>query len=92
MVRLMFDQFIAQFLMPKLGQRQLIIWDNRSVDESIDADELNAVVVRRVVPSPPYSPELIPIEQLFSKPKVHCGGPTIPVSKGSGRRSGWDSI
>lgn len=71
MDRPVFDQFIAQFLVPQLRPGQVIIWDNLSVHKSVDAAELIEAAGCRVVPLPSYSPDFNPIEQLFSKLKAH---------------------
>jgi transposase len=71
MDRPVFDQFVAQFLVPQLRSGQIVIWDNLSVHKSVDAEGLIDAAGCRVVPLPPYSPDYNPIEQLFSKLKAH---------------------
>lgn len=71
MDRPVFDQFIAQFLVPQLRAGQIVIWDNLSVHKSSDAVVLIEAAECRVLPLPPYSPDFNPIEQLFSKLKAH---------------------
>jgi transposase len=71
MDRLVFDQFIEQFLVPQLRSGQIVIWDNLSVHKSVDAEDLIEAAGCRVVPLPPYSPDFNPIEQLFSKLKAY---------------------
>lgn len=71
MDRPVFDQFVAQFLIPILRPGQRVVWDNLSVHQSVDAFDLIKAADCEVVFLPPYSPDFNPIEQAFSKLKAH---------------------
>jgi len=65
----MFENYVADVLVPELKAGDVVIWDNPKPhlsDEAIDAVEEAGA---RVVPLPPYSPDLTPIEEMFSKVK-----------------------
>jgi transposase len=65
----MFENYVADVLIPELKPGDVVVWDNpkpHQSDEAIDAVEEAGA---RVVPLPPYSPDLTPIEEMFSKVK-----------------------
>ena len=47
----------------------MVIWDNVKPHQSDEAIEAVEAAGARVVPLPPYSPDLTPIEEMFSKVK-----------------------
>ena len=47
----------------------VVIWDNLKPHESEEAIEAIEAAGAEVVPLPPYSPDLTPIEEMFSKVK-----------------------
>jgi transposase len=64
-----FETDVADVLVPELKPGDVVVWDNPKPhlsDEAIDAVEEAGA---RVVPLPPYSPDLTPIEEMFSKVK-----------------------
>ena len=64
-----FENYVADVLVPELQPGDVVVWDNPKPhlsDEAIDAVEEAGA---RVVPLPPYSPDLTPIEEMFSKVK-----------------------
>lgn len=67
--RAVFDQFVAQFLVPRLTPGQVVVWDNLSVHQSARARELIAAAGCQVVFLPAYSPDCNPIELAFAKLK-----------------------
>lgn len=65
-----FEQFIIDVLAPQLPPGRTVILDNLSVHKSPAAEAALAAVGCRLLPLPPYSPDLNPIEQAFSKLKA----------------------
>ncbi len=68
--RCAFDVYVAQVLVPALRPGQVVIWDNLSVHKSADAQCLIDAHGCHVRFLPPYSPDLAPSEQSFSKLKA----------------------
>ena len=64
-----FKTYIEQLLIPKLRRGQFIIFDNVSFHKSAELIELIESVGAKVVFLPPYSPDLSPIEKMWSKIK-----------------------
>jgi transposase len=65
----LFEHYVQDVLVPELKPGDVVIWDNvkpHQSDEAVDAVE---VAGARVVPLPPYSPDLTPIEEMVSKVK-----------------------
>jgi transposase len=61
-----FEDYVAEVLVPELRPGDVVIWDNIKPHQSEEAVEAAGA---RVVPLPPYSPDLTPIEEMFSKVK-----------------------
>lgn len=70
MDRAVFEQFVAQFLVPNLRPGQVVVWDNLSVHKSVAAEQLIVAAGCQVLFLPPYSPDFNPIELAFSKLKT----------------------
>lgn len=64
-----FRGFIQQHLLPVLKPGDLVIWDNARIHEAADLVEQIEALGASVKPLPRYSPELNPIEHLWSKLK-----------------------
>jgi transposase len=64
-----FKEYVKQVLIPKLRRGQYVIFDNVSFHKSQEIIELINHVGVRVVFLPPYSPDLSPIEKMWSKLK-----------------------
>jgi transposase len=64
-----FQTYAEAVLAPQLRPGDVVIWDNLKPHK--DAAVVQAVerVGARVLPAPPWSPDLIPIEKMFSKVK-----------------------
>jgi transposase len=58
-----FETYVAEVLAPELKPGDVVIWDNVKPHQSEEA------AGAEVVPLPPYSPDLTPIEEMFSKVK-----------------------
>ncbi len=67
MDRLAFDVFVERLLIPALRPGQVVVWDTLSVHKSPDAARAIAARGCQLLWLPPYSPDLTPIEQTFSK-------------------------
>jgi transposase len=64
-----FTGFCEQFLAPALRPGDLVVLDNLASHKSSSAVAAVEKVGAKIVPLPPYSPDLNPIENLFSKLK-----------------------
>ena len=61
--------YIKQLLIPKLCRAQFLILDNVSFHKSKELIQLIEQTGAKVVFLPPYSPDLSPIEKMWSKIK-----------------------
>jgi transposase len=64
-----FKTYIKKLLIPKLRRGQFVIFDNVSFHKSKELIQLIENTGARVVFLPPYSPDLSPIEKMWSKIK-----------------------
>jgi transposase len=64
-----FEDYVAEMLVPELKPGDVVIWDNLKPHQSEEAVEAVEAVGTRVVPLPPWSPDLTPIEEMISKVK-----------------------
>jgi transposase len=64
-----FEGYVAEVLAPELRRGDVVIWDNLKPHQSEDAVEAVEAAGARVVPLPPWSPDLTPIEEMISKVK-----------------------
>jgi transposase len=64
-----FEDYVAEVLVPELRPGDVVIWDNVKPHKSEEAVEAVEEAGARVVPLPPYSPDLTPIEEMVSKVK-----------------------
>ena len=64
-----FETYVEDVLVPELRPNDVVIWDNLKPHESEEAIEAVEAAGARVVPLPPWSPDLTPIEEMFSKVK-----------------------
>lgn len=64
-----FISYIEQLLLPKLKPGQYVIMDNARIHKSHTIVDLIESVGAKVVFLPPYSPDLSPIEKMWSKVK-----------------------
>lgn len=65
-----FDVFVAEALVPTLRPGQVVVWDNLNVHKSDAARRLIEACGCQLLWLPPYSPDLMPVEQAFSKVKT----------------------
>jgi len=66
---LIFKTFSEKLLIPKLKRGQFVIFDNVSFHKSQEIIDLIEATGAKVVFLPPYSPDLSPIEKMWSKIK-----------------------
>jgi transposase len=64
-----FETYVEEVLVPELKPGDVVIWDNLKPHESEEVIEAVEAAGARVVPLPPWSPDLTPIEEMFSKVK-----------------------
>jgi transposase len=64
-----FEEYVAKVLVPELKPGDVVIWDNLKPHQSNEAIEAVESAGAEVVPLPPWSPDLTPIEEMFSKVK-----------------------
>lgn len=69
--RAAFDTYVEQVLAPALTAGDVVIWDNLSAHKSAAAVAAIEARGARVEPLPPYSFDLNPIEEMFSKIKTY---------------------
>jgi transposase len=77
-----FENYVEQVLVPELRPGDVVIWDNPKPHLSEEAIEAVEKAGARVVPLPPWSPDLTPIEEMFSKLKeaLRSAGPRIKAA------------
>jgi transposase len=66
---IVFETYIERVLVPSLRQGQVVMMDNLSAHKGERARELIESAGCELLCLPPYSPDLIPIEEAFSKVK-----------------------
>ena len=64
-----FEDYVAEILVPELQPGDVVIWDNLQPHKSEEAIEAVEEAGASVVPLPPWSPDLTPIEEMVSKVK-----------------------
>lgn len=64
-----FETYVEKILVPELHEGDVVVWDNLSTHGSAAAKAAIEAVGARVERLPPYSPDLSPIEEMFSKVK-----------------------
>ena len=67
--RLVFETYVEQALVPEIRAGDVVVWDNLASHNSASAIAAIEAVGARVMPLPAYSPDLTPIEEMFSKIK-----------------------
>lgn len=69
MDREVFRQYVAHVLVPTLRQGDMVIWDNLATHGDVDSLHLIEAAGATVHYLPPYSPDMNPIEKMWSKTK-----------------------
>jgi len=70
MDRAVFTEYVRQVLVPELKPGDIVILDNLPGHKGEEAAELVEACGAKLLFLPPYSPDLNPIEMLFSKLKT----------------------
>jgi transposase len=65
----MFENYVEDVLVPELKPGDVVVWDNLTSHQAEEMVEAVEGAGARVVPLPPWSPDLTPIEEMFSKVK-----------------------
>jgi transposase len=65
-----FQTYVEQVLAPQLHPGDVVIWDNLKPHQNAQVKQAIAQVGAELVPLPPYSSDLTPIEELWSKVKT----------------------
>jgi transposase len=65
----LFESYVEQILVPELHPGDVVVWDKLTPHQSGEARRLLRRAGAALVPLPPYSPDLTPIEKMFSKVK-----------------------
>ena len=65
-----FQTYVAQVLTPQLQPGEVVIWDNLKPHQNAEVRHLIEQAGAELVPLPPYSSDLTPIEELWSKVKT----------------------
>jgi transposase len=65
-----FQTYVAQALAPQLQPGDVVIWDNLKPHQNAGVKQLIEQAGAKLVPLPPYSSDLTPIEELWSKVKT----------------------
>jgi transposase len=64
-----FESYVEQALVPELQPGDAVIWDNLKPHKAAAVRAAVEAAGARVIPLPPSSPDLTPIEEMFSKVK-----------------------
>ena len=64
-----FEGYVAQALAPQLRPGEVVIWDNLKPHQAAEARRAVEGTGAILMPLPPYSPDLTPIEERWSKVK-----------------------
>jgi transposase len=64
-----FRTYVKEVLVPEIQEGDVVVWDNLRVHQDVEVIAALEAAGARVVPLPPYSPDLSPIEEMFSKVK-----------------------
>lgn len=67
--RLVFETYVQEVLVPELRAGDVVVWDNLQPHKNPAVVAAVEAVGARVEPTPTYSPDLTPIEEMFSKVK-----------------------
>ena len=65
-----FREYVREVLVPALRPGDIVILDNLSAHDDEETRQLVESVPARLLPLPPYSPDLNPIEKMWSKVKA----------------------
>jgi transposase len=69
--RVVFETYVQEALVPELQEGDVVVFDNLQAHKNPAVLTAIEAVGARVEPLPVYSPDLTPIEEMFSKAKSH---------------------
>jgi transposase len=89
-----FASFVAEALVPALRAGDVVVWDNLSPHKAAGLEGLLASAGASVMPLPPYSPDLSPIEPCWSKVKqfLRAAGARDEVALGEAAQRAFASV
>lgn len=89
-----FGAFVHDALVPVLRPGDVVLWDNLAPHKDEHLREQIERAGASVLPLPPYSPDLSPIEPCWSKVKGHVRDeePRTPEALGRAAAEGFDSV
>lgn len=67
----LFHAFVGEALVPALRPGDVVVWDNLTPHKAQEVQNEVARARATLMPLPPYSPDLSPIEPCWSKVKQH---------------------
>jgi transposase len=77
----MFETDVEEVLVPELKPGDVVVWDNLTSHQSEEAAEAVEEAGARLVPLPPWSPDLTPIEEMVSKVKGAMRSAAAPTKE-----------
>jgi transposase len=83
----MFLAYVKEFLCPALKPGDLVIGDNLSSHKVAGVADAIEAAGARFIHLPPYSPDLNPIEKLFTNSRPCCARPPNAAAQRSGPKS-----
>lgn len=89
-----FHTFVHDVLVPVLRPQDVVVWDGLGPHKAEQVREEVMAAGARLLPLPPYSPDLSPIEPCWSKVKEHVreAEPRTPEALGKAAAEGFASV
>jgi transposase len=89
-----FGTFVHDALIPALRPGDVVVWDNLAAHKTRQLQDELARAQAKLMPLPPYSPDLSPIEPGWSKVKGHVRDvePRTPEALGRAAAEGFASV
>jgi transposase len=83
-----FRSFVREGLVPAVHRGDVVVWDNLGAHRAADLERAVRAVGGRVLPLPPYSPDLSPVEPGWSKIKLYLRSVEPRTAEALGHASG----
>jgi transposase len=87
--KVMFQAYLEQALVPQLRPGDVVIWDNLKPHRAPQMERAVKQAGAPVMTLPPYSPDLTPIEKMFSKVKESLRSAAARTTEGLIDAIGW---
>jgi len=89
-----FGVFVRQALVPALRPGDVVVWDNLAPHKAAHVEQELERARAKLMPLPPYSPDLSPIEPCWSKVKGHVrdAAPRTVEALGRAAAEGFDKV